>query len=319
MSEKKIAVIGAGLIGSGIGISAVIHGIPAALRARTKHDLVRKRMEDGISFLEEKGVITKEVADRARGLYTITTVIAEAVEGATLIQECGPDSVEIKRGIIAEIEESADPDAIICTATSSLSITEVFAEAKNPGRCMGGHPYNPSYLIPLIEITKGQNTEDSYVAAAKDFYTEIGKIPVVLNKETIGFIANRYQSAIHREAVDLVENGVCSVEDADKALVYGVGIRWGIMGQFLTMHLGAAPDGIGSFNEKYHVDVTKPDGRLSHMPTWTTFPADWTELAQKGLEEAIAKRDPSTGTDMDSIAAWRDDMLVESLKLHKLL
>lgn len=318
MSEK-IAFIGAGLIGSGLALNAITHGIPVTLQVHSNVQRCQDRMEAGLKFFEEKGVFTAEEIEKARGLYTVTTSLEDAVQGATLIQESGPDAIEMKHELVAQIEAACDPEAIICTSTSSKSITEVFAQAKRPERCMGGHPYNPAYLIPLLEITKGAKTEDSYVAKAKEIYEKMGKIPVVLNKEVIGFIANRYQSAIHREAVDLVENGVCSVEDADKALVYGVGIRWGIMGQFLTMHLGVSPEGIGQFNEKYHIDVTKPDGRLSNMPTWTTFPADWTEHAQKGLDEAIAKRDPSTGNDMKSIEAWRDDMLLNALKAHKLL
>jgi 3-hydroxyacyl-CoA dehydrogenase len=242
--------------------------------------------------------------------------VEEAVKDARFIQESGPDSVELKHQIIAQIEAAAPVDAIIASSTSSLSITKVFEQAQHPERCMGGHPYNPANLIPLVEITRGERTGDAYIAKAKEFYTEIGKEPVVLNKEVIGFIANRYQSAIHREAVDLVENGVCSVEDADKALVYSVGLRWSVLGQYLTMHLGAAPEGIGNFNTKYHVDVTKPDGRLSHMPTWTTFPADWCEKAAEGLEEAIAHRAPEMGQDIPSIEKWRDTMLVETLRLH---
>ena len=319
MSENKIAFIGAGLIGSGLAINAITHGIPAAVQTRSQVERTTNSIESGISFLLEKGIIDEAKAAEARSLYTVTTSIEDACKGATMIQESGPEQIELKHQIIAQIEAAADPEAIICSSTSGKSITEVFAAAERPQRCMGGHPYNPAYLMPLIEVTKGQKTEDSYVAKAKAIYEEMGKVPVVLNKEVIGFIANRYQSAIHREAVDLVMNGVCSVEDADKALVYGVGIRWGIIGQFLTMHLGAAPEGIGGFLDKYHIDVTKPDGRLSNMPTWTTFPADWTQVAQKGLDEAIANRDPSTGNDIASISAWRDDLLVEALKQHKLL
>ena len=319
MSQNKIAFIGAGLIGSGLAINAITHGIPAAVQTRSQVERTTNSIEAGIAFLLEKGVIDEAKAAEARSLYTVTTSIEDACKGATMIQESGPDKMELKHSIIAQIEAAADPTAIICTSTSSKSITEVFSEAQHPERCMGGHPYNPAYLIPLIEITKGQKTEDAYAQKAKEIYTEMGKVPVVLNKEVIGFIANRYQSAIHRECVDLVENGVCSVEDADKALVYGVGIRWGIMGQFLTLDLGVGEGGIGAFNEKYGVDVTKPDGRLSNMPTWTTFPADWCEVAAPGLAEEIAHRDPSTGNDQKSIAAWRDDMLVEYLRLHKLL
>lgn len=319
MAVKKIAYVGAGLIGTGLALNAVTHGIPAALQTRRQTELCRSRMESGLAFYVEKGIITPAQAEEAKKLITITTSIEEAVTGAELIQESGPDSVELKHALVAEIERFAPADAIICSSTSSRSITEVFAQAVRPERCMGGHPYNPANLIPLVEITKGERTADEYVAKAKAIYEEMGKVPVVLQKETIGFIANRYQSAIHREAVDLVENGVCSVEDADKALTYSVGLRWSVLGQFLTMHLGAAPEGIGSFNEKYHVDVTQPDVRLSHMPTWTVFPAQWCAHAQAGLEEAIAHRPADTGRDMDSIARWRDDMLVETLRLHKML
>jgi 3-hydroxyacyl-CoA dehydrogenase len=290
-----------------------------ALQTRKQTDLVKSRIDSGLEFFVNSGIITKEEADKAAKLVTITTSIEEAVTGAIMIQESGPDSIELKHELIAQIETYASQDAIIATSTSSRSITEVFSKAKHPERCMGGHPYNPAYLIPLVEITKGQKSSDEFVVKAKELYEQMGKVPVVLNKEVIGFIANRYQSAIHREAVDLVENGVCSVEDADKALVYSVGLRWSVMGQFLSMHLGAAPEGIGGFNEKYHIDVTKPDGRLSNMPTWTTYPEKWTEHASAGIDEAIAKRDASKGNDIPSIEKWRDNMLVETLRLHGIL
>jgi len=319
MAKGKIAFVGSGLIGTGLALNSITHGFPVALQTRRQVDLVKSRMETGLKFFVENKIITQQEADEAAKLYTITTSIPEAVSGAALIQESGPDSIDLKHALVAQIEENCPADAIICSSTSSKSITEVFAQAQHPERCMGGHPYNPAYLIPLVEITKGEKTGDAFVQKAKDIYEEMGKVPVILNKEVIGFIANRYQSAIHREAVDLVENGVCSVEDADKALVYSVGLRWSVIGQFLTMHLGAAPEGIGGFNEKYHVDVTQPDGRLSNMPTWTVFPADWTAKAQEGLEVELKNRPAEQGNDIDSISAWRDNMLVETLKLHKLL
>jgi len=319
MSNGKIAFVGAGLIGSGLALNCITHGIPVSLQTRSQTALCKNRIDAGLEFFVSSGIITKSEADAAAKLASITTSIEEAVTDAVMIQESGPDSIELKHGLVEQIEAAAPADAIIASSTSSRSITEVFAKAKHPERCMGGHPYNPAYLIPLVEITKGAKTEDGYVAKAKEIYEKMGKVPVVLNKEVIGFIANRYQSAIHREAVDLVENGVCSVEDADKALVYSVGLRWSVLGQYLTMHLGAAPEGIGGFNEKYHVDVTKPDGRLSNMPTWTTFPEKWTETAALGIEEAIKHRPADTGNTIPEIEKWRDNMLVETLRLHKLL
>jgi 3-hydroxyacyl-CoA dehydrogenase len=319
MPTGKVAFVGAGLIGTGLALNCVTHGIPVALQTRKQTELCKSRMEAGLAFFTENGVIAERQAEEARKLITITTSVEEAVAGAAMIQESGPDSIEIKHELIARIEAAAPAEAIIATSTSSRSITEVFAKASRPQRCMGGHPYNPAHLIPLVEITKGEKTADGFVAKAKALYEEMGKVPVVLNKEVIGFIANRYQSAIHREAVDLVENGVCSVEDADKALVYSVGLRWGIIGQFLTMHLGAMPEGIGGFNEKYHIDPSKPDGRLSNMPTWTTFPSDWDVHAGEGLISAIQNRPAETGNDAAAIEKWRDKMLLGSLRLHGLL
>lgn len=317
MSEFKKAVFaGAGLIGTGLAINCIIHGIPAVLVPHSNIERCRNRLMEGLDFFQENGIIDEEARAKAEALATITTDLAEALKDADFVQESGPDAIEKKWALVAEIEKYAPAEAIIATSTSSKSITQVFEKAENPGRCMGGHPYNPAYLIPVIEITKGEKTQDEYVAKAKEFYSAIGKEPVVLNKEVIGFICNRMQSAIHREVVDLVENGVCSVEDADKALVYSVGLRWSVIGQYMTMHLGVAPEGIGMFNEKYGIDVTKPDGRLSSMPTWTTFPADWTKKAAEGIEEELAHRSEEEGRDIESVAKWRDKMLVETLKLH---
>lgn len=315
--NRHAAFIGAGLIGTGLALNCVTHGVPAVLQTRAEDmESCKARMANGFDFFEHHGIITPEERAKAEALCTYTTSVEEAVAGAGFIQESVPDSLEIKHGMIAQIEAAAPADAIIATATSSLSVTKVFEQAQRPERCMGGHPYNPSYLIPLVEVTRTAHTGDSFVAQAKEFYTQIGKEPVVLNREVVGYIANRYQSAIHREAVDLVENGVCSVEDADKALMYSVGLRWSVVGQFLSMHLGVAPEGISTFNQKFHIDVTKPDGRLSSMPTWTTFPADWCEKAAAGLDEAIAHRAPDMGRDIPSIEQWRDKMLVETLRLH---
>ena len=317
--NNKIAFVGAGLIGSGLALNCITHGIPVALQTRKQTELCKSRIDSGLEFFVKSGIITQGQAAEAAKLAIITTSIEEAVTDACMVQESGPDSIELKHELIAQIEGFAPQDAIIATSTSSRSITEVFSKAKYPQRGMGGHPYNPAYLIPLVEITKGAQTSDEFVSKAKALYEQMGKAPVVLNKEVIGFIANRYQSAIHREAVDLVENGVCSVEDADKALVYSVGLRWGVMGQFLSMHLGAAPEGLGGFNEKYHIDVTKPDGRLSNMPTWTTFPEGWAEHASKGIEEAMQNRPASMGQNMADIEKWRDGLLVYILRLHNMI
>jgi len=315
-NRKKVAFVGSGLVGSAIAINCLTHGFPIVLQTRKQVDLCKSRIAEGLAFFTAQGIITPEEEKKAASLATYTTSIEEAVTGAGFIQESGPDAIEIKQELVAEIEKYAAPDAIIASSTSSLLISKIFANAVHPERCMGGHPYHPAHIMPLIEITKGEKTADEYVAKAREFYTAIGKEPIVLNKETIGYIANRYQSAINREQVELVERGVCSVEDADKALVYSMGLRWAVHGQYLSLHLSVSPDGIGKFIERFHLDPTKPDGRLSDMATWTIYPQDWCKKAEEGLMAAIANRDPETGRDIPSIEAWRDKMLVGILRLH---
>jgi len=316
MEKVKVAFIGSGLVGTGVALNCITHGFPVALQTRRQVDLCKSRITEGLAFFREQEIITPEQEKEAASLVTYTTSVKEAVEGAAFIQESGPDSLEVKHELVAEIEKYAPADAIIASTTSSLLISRIFDKAERPQRCMGGHPYHPAHLIPLIEITKGENTADEYVVKAKEFYLAIGKEPVVLNKEVVGFIANRYQSAVHREGCELVDRGVCSVEDADKALVYSVGLRWSVHGQYLSLHLATSPDGIGKFLERFRLDVTKPDPRLSDMAAWSVYPPDWCEKAEAGLMTAIENRDPETGRDIPSIEAWRDKMLAATLRLH---
>ncbi len=316
---KKAAFIGSGLIGTGLAVNAAVHGVNVAVQTRRQIDLCRKRVFDALDFMVEKKIISPEQREETLDRVLFTTDLNEALEGARFVQESVPDKLDIKHEMLSKIEALVDDDAIIATSTSSLSITKIFENMAHPERCMGGHPYHPAYLLPLVEITKGEKTTDEYVAVAKEFYSAIGKEPVVLEKESIGFIANRLQSAIHREIVDIVMNGICSVEDVDKALVYSVGVRWGVIGQAMVLHLGAAPQGLSGFCEKYGSKYGVPVPRLQALASWDAYPENWDKILGKGLEEAIQHRDPETGRDIESISKWRDDMLVEILKLHKKL
>ena len=181
---------------------------------------------------------------------------------------------------------------------------------------MGGHPYNPPHLIPLVEITKGDKTAPEVVETAYAFYQRMGKEPVILHKESMGFIANRLQAALNRELVDLVMRGVCSVEDVDKACTFGPGLRWGIMGQTLIAHLGGGEKGI-----KGMIELTQSSSRAMNgsLANWSEMPEGWADAAQKGVLAAIAHRTPEQGRDLPSLIAYRDHMLVELLKLHKKL
>lgn len=316
---EKAAFIGGGLIGTGLATNAALAGVKTFVQTRSKIDLCKTRIAENLAFLLEKGVIDEEKKAMAESCLVFTTSIEEAATGAQFIQESVPEKMDIKHSMIATIEQYAPADAIISTSTSGLSITKVFSEAAHPERCVGGHPYLPAYLIPLVEITKGEQTSEETAQAAMDFFTMIGKEPVLLNKESVGFIANRLQSVIHREIVDIVMSGICSTEAVDKALVYSVGMRWGIIGQALSLHLGASPDGLSHFCEKYNMKYDVPNARLEACAKWTAFPADWDKILGAGVEEEIAHRPPEMGNDIPSIEKWRDDMLVGYLRLHNKL
>lgn len=320
MKIQKVAFIGAGKIGTGLALNCVMCGIPAALLTlQTPEELAqcRERVKEILDFFVENGVLNEDQACQAGNRITYAASVAEAVAGAQIIQESVPENIEVKRKTLQEIENAAAPDAIIATTTSGLSVSEVFANCKHQERCVGGHPYLPAHIIPLIEVTKAQRTSDETIKQVMEFYRMIGKEPVLLQKEMVGFIANRFSSAIHREAVNLVMNQVCSVEDVDKALVYSLGIRWATMGQALSLHLNASPEGIRDFTKKFNWVPGQPNRRLATLADWTVFPENWDQVFADGLEQEIAARPLETGRDIRGIEAWRNKMLLQILRLHK--
>ena len=179
----------------------------------------KTNIERNIASLIEFNAIQEADADAIKARISYTTSIAEAVQGAMFIQENGPERLPIKQSILAEIEAAAAPEALYASSSSGLLISDVTANAVHPERCVGGHPYNPPHLIPLVEITYSEKTDPANVQLAKDFYQSIGKEAVVLNKECPGYIANRLQLAVYREMIDLVMRGVCTAEEIGRAHV----------------------------------------------------------------------------------------------------
>ena len=227
---KKVACVGGGVIGSSWAIQYAMRGLSVALYDINDEQLLKSRgqMEKSLDALVGHDAITQTQKAEIVARVHPTTSMEEAVSDAQFIQESGPERLEIKRSILAQVEQYAASDALYASSTSGLLISEIVAEAAHPERCVGAHPYNPPHLIPLVEITRGEKSSDEVVKTVYDFYQSIGKEAVLLRKECPGFIANRLQLALYREVQDLVMRGVCSVEDVDKALVYGPGIRWAI-------------------------------------------------------------------------------------------
>jgi 3-hydroxyacyl-CoA dehydrogenase len=315
---KKIACVGSGLIGAGWATNFLIKGYSVAVYDIKEEFLenARIRIKQNLDFFLKKEVLDTNQFEQAVSSASYTTNIQEAVSNASFIQESGPENYEIKQGLLAEIEKYAHPSAIIASSTSGLLISEIAKFALYPQRCLGAHPYNPPFLIPLVEISKGDKTSEESIRKAYEFFRTLGKEPIILQKEALGFIANRLQVALYREAVDLVNRGVCSIEDVDKATCFGPGLRFGIMGPNLIFQLGGGAHGISGLLTHVGPSV---ETWWADMADWKKWPENWIVQSQEGVNQEMANRQPQFGQSTAEIAAWRDDMLVELLKLHKKL
>ena len=314
---KRVACVGGGVIGSSWAIQFAMKGLDVVLYDINDEQLAKSQaqMHKSLDALEQFKAVTpqrrQEIADRVK----LTTSMEEAVKNAQFIQESGPERLEIKRSILAQVEEYASADAIYASSTSGLLVSDIAAQAAHPERCVGAHPYNPPHLIPLVELTSGDKTDPELLQLAYDFYQSIGKEAVLLRKECPGFIANRLQLALYREVQDLVMRGVCSVEDADKALVYGPGLRWAIFGHNMIMQLGNP----GGLTGMVQMLGNSGDRWLADMASWTHQPDNWAEVAQPGVDKEMANFHDHIGHTNEDCAKYRDQMLIELLKLHRKL
>lgn len=315
---NKVACIGAGVIGSSWAIAFAMKGLEVNVYDIKDEalKLAEERVNTDLAVLIANEVLDESGKQEILIRIKYTTSLAEAVKDVQFVQESGPENYEIKQSMIEEMEKYLSAEAIIASSTSGLLITKICEKAQHPERFVGAHPYNPPHLIPLVEITKGEKTSEENVSLAKEFYQLLGKEPVVLNKEAPGFICNRIQMAVYREVCELVMRGVCSIEDADKAVTFGPGIRWGIMGPSLVFELGGGQHGVAGLMSALNDSITS---WLQDMADWKEFPKEFAEIAEKGVQEELQNRSSEAGNDRESLAAYRDKMLIEILRLHKKL
>ena len=315
---RDVAVIGSGVIGYSWALSFAMNGHKVYVYD-VKDDalkLAKSRIHDSLENLASNKVLNPNKIEKIESRISYTKSIENAVKNTKFIIESGPEKYEVKWSIVNDVEKYASEDAIIASSTSGLLITEIAKNAKHPERFIGAHPYNPPHLIPLVEITKGEKTKDENVQLAYDLYKSIKKEPVILQKEALGFICNRIQMAVYREVSDLVMRGVCSIEDADKAVTYGPGIRWAIMGPSLVFELGGGQGHIDGLMNHLNDSIKL---WLNDMADWKEFPEQFPEIAREGVEESLKNRPKEIGNTDESLAEYRDKMLIEILKLHNKL
>ena len=315
---KKAACVGAGVIGYSWALYYSLKKLSVTVYDLTedKLNLAKKRIHESLINLEKNNVVSESEILEIESRICYTTSMEEAVKDVQFITESGPENYEVKQNMAEEMEKYTADDTIIASSTSGLLVTEIAKNAKHPERFIGAHPYNPPHLIPLVELTKGDKTDEHVLEVAKEFYQSIDKEPVVLQKEALGFICNRIQMAVYREVCDLVMNGVCTIEDADKAVTYGPGLRWAIMGPSLVFELGGGEGHIDGLMKHLNPSISL---WLHDMADFKDFPEEFPEVARKGVEEALKNRPREIGNDDASLAEYRDKMLISLLKLHNKL
>jgi 3-hydroxyacyl-CoA dehydrogenase len=303
---QHIAIIGAGLIGASWAALFLSKGLRVTVCDPSQAAL------DGVPHFittawQDLAQLDNIAAMPPLDRLTLTQDIATACAQADMVQECGPDRIGIKQQIVAAIEAALAPAAIIASSTSSLMASDIQDGARHPGRILVAHPMNPPHLVPLVELVAGRATDPAAITAARAFYDGIGRVTVVVQKERVGHLANRLTSALYREAVSLVAEGVATVADVDRAIAHGPGLRWAFMGPHLTYHLGGGAGGYRHYLD--HLGPTQV-ARWADQTTPALTPALIDTLVA-GIEEATAGESPAT------LARRRDAALVALAKIKR--
>jgi 3-hydroxyacyl-CoA dehydrogenase len=244
---RRIAVVGTGVIGASWAAQYLARGfdVVATDPAPDAETKLRKYVDDVWDELERIGLTPG--ASRTR--LSFTTNMKEALSQADFVQENGPERPDFKVKLFADMDAATPADALIASSSSGITPSVMQSKCKHPERVLVGHPFNPPHIIPLVEVVGGAKTSPEAIAQAMKFYASIGKKPILLQKEVPGHVANRLQIALYREVLYLIDQGVLSVADADAAVSWGPGLRWGVMGPNLQYHLAGGAGGIKHFLE----------------------------------------------------------------------
>jgi 3-hydroxyacyl-CoA dehydrogenase len=302
---RRIAIIGTGVIGASWTSLFLAKGLEVVATdvAPNAETSLRRFVKAAWPALERLGLAPGASQSR----LTFTGDMPTAVAGADLVQENGPERIDFKKKLYRQLDELLPADVIIASSSSGLTMSEIQSDCRlHPERCVIGHPFNPPHLIPLVEIVGGGKTSEATIQRASEFYTSLGKQTVRLRKEVPGHVANRLQAALAREVYYLVAEDVVSVTDVDKALCWGPGLRWGIMGQVLLNHLGGGQGGIEHFFDQF----TGP------MTAW------WKVLGSPVLTPEVQKKlidgvhAEAGSRSIDELEAKRDEILLGLLELR---
>lgn len=266
---ETTAILGAGVIGASWAALFLAAGRHVTVfdPDPTAENAVRTYIEQAWPALEELGLCERANPDAIR----FATSAVDAVQGADFVQENVPERIAIKHAIYNEVEPVLDPQAIVSSSTSGLTLEALQSGWRDPSPLILGHPFNPPHLIPLVELTANEATSVSVLDRTEAFYEDIGKVTIRIKKGLPGHVANRLQAAVWREAVHMAVEGVASVEDIDKAMWAGPGLRWAVMGPTTLFHLGAGDRGLQAFCDHFK----------------DTFNGWWDDLGDPRLDDEV--------------------------------
>ncbi|MGC2265181.1 MAG: 3-hydroxyacyl-CoA dehydrogenase NAD-binding domain-containing protein [Candidatus Acidiferrales bacterium] len=301
---RKVAIVGTGLIGASWAAQYLARGLDviATDPAPNAEANLRKCVDEAWKLLTVVGL----AADASRDRLTFTADMKEAVSKADFVQESVPEQIVLKAKVFAQMDEVTPPDSILASSASGITMDIIQSSCKHPERCVIGHPFNPPHVIPLVEVVGGAKTSEAAIERAMTFYASIGKKPIRLRKSLPGHVGNRLQAALYREVLYLIQQGVVSVEDADIAVCYGPGLRWGVMGPSLQWHLGGGPGGIHHFVEHF-MDGFVGQMRKLEMPDVT--PALMQTVIDGVLKEA-------NGQSVEQLAQAENNVVLELVALR---
>ena len=302
---KQVCCIGAGPIGGGWAAHFLAQGyrVTSYLHDASEYDALMRLLQTAWVSLEEIGLAPGASLEN----FNWTTDLAEATAEAEFIQESVPEVLALKQALYKSLGEVVDPRVVIASSTSGLSMTDIQADCATPERTVVAHPFNPPYLLPLVEMIGGEKTSAETVRWSEQFYRCAGKSPLVMQKEIPGFIATRLQEAIWREALHMVANGEATVEQIDQAVVNGPGPRWALMGPCEIFHVGGGEGGMAYCLEQF--------GPALKLP--------WTRLVAPELTEELTTAmvdgcvDMTAGQDFATLSQKMNDGLVEIAKMKR--
>lgn len=299
---RTVAVLGAGTIGCGWAALYLARGKHVTIYdpAADIEPRVRDFIAASCRTLTQFGL--PQSVDLSRLVFC--TTVQAAVRDADLVQENAPENLQLKRELLVQVDEALGPSSVVASSTSGLLISDLQEGRVGAERYVLAHPFNPPYLIPLVEVCGGRQTAPTSVDWAMKFYRSLGKHPVRLNRELPGHIANRLAAALWREAVHLVISGVATAKDVDAAVRFGPGLRWACMGPHLTYHLGGGQGGIRHF--------------IEHLGP--AFQRWWDDLGRPDLSPRVAElladelNEATEGRSLPELAAERDARLIAVMK-----